>query len=355
MLFVECSRFRLSSTLTSNPPITAMLMCGKNLNIRKQRGLSLVELMIAMLLGLIVSGAIITVFTNNKKSFNRDEDMLGMLDDARHALRELAFDVGMAGHYADLLQPSSITNDGGLTLGTDCGPTAFASWAYATVDPGTGESLSIAAVDNATTTTTAANHSCITNIQPGTDIIAIKRVAGATTAAATAGNVFLRTNGTVGLLFQEPAAAPAIAVPPPFSEWQYRPRIYFVRNFANTPGDGIPTLCRKVLTAGAPAMATECLAMGIENLQIEYGFDSDFDGRPNAYLSSPTQTEMQSVVSVRIFVLARTVDADVGYTNSKTYNISNAAPLTPADNFHRRVISTTVNTRNVRSLQLLGS
>ena len=102
---------------------------------------------------------------------------------------------------------------------------------------------------------------------------------------AAAGQVYLRTNGTVGLLFKEPAsAAPPVVVAPPLADWEYRPSIYFIRNYSNAPGDGIPALCKKVLTGVGPSMTSECIAAGIEDLQIEYGIDLNDDGNPNVFL-----------------------------------------------------------------------
>ncbi len=317
--------------------------------------MTLVELLIAMSLSLVVGAAIITVFTNSTRTFKADENMLRMQDDTRNALRELALDISMAGHYADLVAPSSITADTTLVVGTDCGPAGVPNWIYQTQAAGVDEHQSLLAVDDGAQVT--ISHSCIaaSELQPGTDVVSIKRVAGGSTAVPTAGNIYLRSNGTVGLLFREPpSATPPITVPAPFKDWQYRPRIYFVRNYSNTPGDGIPSLCRKVLAGAGPSMVTECLAQGIENLQIEYGVDVDGDSMPDVYLSRPTQTEMQTVVTARIYILARSVNADFGYNDVKTYTLSNSPPYTPADNFHRRVSSITVNIPNIRALALLG-
>ena len=49
--------------------------------------MTMVELMIAVLLASVLAGAIITVFVNNSHSFNQDENVLRMQDDARFALR----------------------------------------------------------------------------------------------------------------------------------------------------------------------------------------------------------------------------------------------------------------------------
>lgn len=324
----------------------------------KSRGFTLVELMIAMVLGLLLGGAIVTIFVENRRSFDRDESLMRMQDDARQAVRELVNDLSMAGYWSDLVLPTSIVTDGSLAVATDCGPGAIVNWIYQPVTPGTNVSQALTAVDNATGGTANASFSCIAagEVLPGTDVIAIKRLAGARTAVVAANTAYLRTNGTLGLLYREPAGAPAISIPVPFSEWEYRPSIYYVRNFAVVAGDGIPTLCRKVLQfGGVPTMVTECLAQGIEDLQLEYGLDTSGDGEPNAYVTNPTLAELQTAVTARIFVLARSADDDMRYTNDKAYQLSNAPAYLPADNFYRRVYSVTVGLKNVASLRRLRS
>lgn len=325
--------------------------------IPKQQGMTLVELMIAMSLSLLLGAAVMSVFVNNRHSFNQDENLQRMQDDARHALREITFDIAMAGHYADLLIPGSVTNDNSLSLTTDCGPVGAAEWMYQTVQPGTSQFLSVVALDNASPAQAAANFSCINGAEfvDGTDVVAIKRVAGIRAGARVNGQVYLRTNGTVGLLFREPlGGVTAIAVPAPNSDWEYRPSIYFIRNYENTPGDDVPTLCKKVLRIPGPGMTTECIAAGIENMQVEYGIDITGDGFTNLYLPNPTLLQMQSVVAARVTLLARAANIDTRYENAKTYLLSNADPYTPQDNFHRQTVSTTVGIQNIRSLNAMG-
>ena len=328
------------------------------MNTRIRNGFTLVELMIAMTLGLVLAVGLITIFVNNRHSFNRDDVILNMQDDARQAIRELVNDLTMAGLWADLILPALIVPDTSLIVGTDCGPVATADWIYRATIPGTGQSESLSIVDNATVASANASFSCLgAEIVPGTDIVAIKRVAGGRAPLAlTNDTVYLRTNGTVGLLFQEPAdVPPVVPVPAPFSTWEYRPSIYYVRNFAINAGDGIPTLCRKVLDfAPLPNMVTECLAQGIEDLQMEFGMDSNGDGDPNVYLPNPTPAQMQNVVSARIYVLARSAQADIRYTNEKSYSISNAPVYAPNDNFYRRVFSIVVGLRNLKALRNLS-
>lgn len=328
-------------------------------SIRKkyQAGFSLVEVMISMVLSLTLAAAVIAVFVNNSYSFNQDENVARMQDDARHALREIAFEISMAGHYADLHVPDIVTPDAGLSIGVDCGPVGEVNWMYRTVETGTENALSLSAIDNATSAEVIAAHSCFSagEILPGTDVVSIKRVAGQKTDTPSTNAIYLRTNGTIGLLYKAPfPATPSATVATPRADWSFSPSIYYIRQFANSPGDGNPTLCRKVLRGAGPNMSTECLATGIENLQVEYGIDTSEDGHPNIYLTAPTLLEMQNVVIARIFLLARTSDIDTRYTNDKTYSVSNSADYTPNDSFHRRVVSTSATVRNIRSMNMMG-
>lgn len=325
---------------------------------RKSRGFTLVELMIALVIGLLMAGAVVTVFVESRHSFNQEDMIQRMQDDARQAMRELVRDVSMAGFWADLVLPGSIVADGSLAVAIDCGPGGIPNWIYAPVLPGTDQSLAVTGVDNATGATANAAFSCINpaEIVPGTDVIAIKRVAGAEAPVPiAAGRVYLRTNGTLGLMYLEPEnAPPAVTIPLPFTEWEYRPSIYYIRNFGIQAGDGVPTLCRKLLQWQAvPTMRTECIAQGIENLQIEYGLDTSGNGEPNVYISDPTLAELQMAVTARINILARSAEADLRYLNDKTYSISNTADYTPADNFYRRAFSVTVGLHNPHSLRVL--
>ena len=118
--------------------------------IKSQNGFTLVEIMVAMVLSLILGVAIVTVFVNNSHSFSQDDNVMRMQDDARFALQQIAFDLSMAGHYAELLSPAAVTPDTNLAIGMDCGPAGLTNWAYQTTQPATGDSLSLIAIDNVT-------------------------------------------------------------------------------------------------------------------------------------------------------------------------------------------------------------
>ena len=321
---------------------------------KNQAGFTMVELMIAMMLGLLLGGAMLTMLAQARQSFRQDANFASMQDETRFAVGELSRDLRMAGYITSLLMPDTVTLDASAVVGDDCEDAGGNAWAMNFRHPATGEDTFLMALDNVTAATAVDQFSCLTaaDIVPGTDIVAIKRVAGDSTAAVTAGDVAVRTNGTEGALFVEPINTPVGGVT---EDWLYTPTIYFIRDFTNVAGDDIPSLCRMILAPGTPPnMRTECIAEGIEDLQLEYGIDSNADGVVNAYVTAPTQAQLQQTISVRFFLLSRTADPDVTTDDPKTYSISNAADYTPNDAFSRRVVTNTVTVPNNRNRLLIG-
>lgn len=324
----------------------------------RQKGFTLVELLVALGVGAVLLLGLATLFSQNKRSFLNNEDIARLQEDGRFALEELARDIGAAGFFAELIDPSSVeTVEASLSGAPDCGVPAAppTPWIY-TVNQGGLINNAMAIVDNATGAAAGASFPCINGgeVAPGSDVIAIKRVAGAPSPATAAARVYIRENGTRGIVFQNPANI-APPLPAPNRDWEYTPRIYFVRSYAEAPGDGIPTLCRKVLTPGTPpTLRDECIAQGVESVQLEFGIDTDNNGSVNAYVANPTAAQLEQLAAVRIYVLARSVRPDPSYVNPKTYQMSNEPAFTPADGFYRRVFASTILVRNVNNLRQLG-
>jgi type IV pilus assembly protein PilW len=325
-----------------------------------QRGLTLVELMIAMTLGLMIVGSVLGVYVGASRNLSQNDRHARMQENARYALRAIAEDVVMAGFWGQVLDATDVGTALAPTAG-DCGD-AIAVFDASTAllannyheSPAATQFTPCAAIDGVR--------------QAGTDILAIKRVAGAVTASTgtdvddvdgdgdtieivTTGasdlideEVYLRTNGTSGQLVDD-----ASSLNPPAAgerDWRYIPRIYFVRSYYEAVGDGIPALCRFELDETSLADST-CLAEGIEDLHLQFGVDDDGDGVPNRYISTPSAAEIDTAIAARIFVLARSSEPDPHYVNTKDYNLGGTAVPAAGDGHYRQVFGTTVSLRNV--------
>ena len=129
-----------------------------------------------------------------------------------------------------------------------------------------------------------------------------------------------------------------------YDYWEYYAKVYYLRDFSVSAGDDIPTLCEARLLEDK--MEPRCLVEGIEDMQLELGVDNNGDGVADRYLSSPASTDIGNAVSIRIFLLVRSINEVPQYTNNKTYQLGAKAIAAKDDGYIRKVFTTTVKLRN---------
>ncbi|MFK8075298.1 MAG: PilW family protein [Granulosicoccus sp.] len=104
---------------------------------RYNKGFSLIELMIAMVLGLMLSAGIFTVFSGNKQSTDLTTTMADMQENARFALSQISNDIRMAGFQGcndisrggpTVLAINAPTNNLALTAATGSVVSSGSSW-----------------------------------------------------------------------------------------------------------------------------------------------------------------------------------------------------------------------------------
>lgn len=340
-------------------------------------GFTLIELMVALVLGSLLVVGILAVFIYGNRSYRQDDQVAKMQDELRYAMSQITRDLEMAGYWAGLLDPAEVILHTDLILppGADCGPAqavvagdppGAAAWLY-------GNLSALDFVSNAMPSDAAGAFPCLIADELATsapDVIAVKRLASELSyEVATdetdlvgdadkrpeemvAGYVYVRTNNSAGTMFTFANINPDMTLDPPYQYWRYRPTIYYVRNYTDRPGDGVPSLCRKVL---APSLtspdSTQCLATGVEDIQFEFGIDGNGDAAPDFYTATPTPADLDVAVAVRVTLLARSERRGEGYTNQKSYVLSADRTVTPNDRFYRRTLSTTVLLRNPAALR----
>lgn len=298
-----------------------------------QRGLTLIELMIAMMLSLMITAGVLAVFSQGTRSHAQDDRYARMQENGRYAIQVMADDLRMTAFWGEMLSPSTITTT--LTPGEDCNIGLFAAGTDLLYDDNHA-----GLVKTLFDPTSGSCPSLTGTIKPGADLLAIKHVAGEpTTTGKSDGVLYLRTNGTSGSFIDD---AISTALPSGFNDWRYVPHIYYIRDGA------VPMLCRVGINdkALAAVPADGCLAEGIEDLHLQFGIDTDGDGIDNRYVSNPTAAQIADAVTARIYLLVRSADTDPIYTNTKTYTLGDVTLGPFNDGYYRRVFTTTVALRN---------
>jgi prepilin-type N-terminal cleavage/methylation domain-containing protein len=312
---------------------------------RAQAGFSLIELMIAILLGIVLSFAAANLFLQAKVSYLEDEEYARLQENGRYALRLVGRELSMAGFLGGVFRGENIST---ALSGSTCydylmdTDVPFEHHNDVTVN-GVGVPNE-PVMPSTCLTSTAGDH------QAGTDMLVARRTAdlphvveGTVQAGMTIedADLYLRKeeyNESLTLVTGTQTNHGGLNV----DVWQYHPQMLFVRDWSRANTDGIPALCRKRL----PTMNTECLVEGVENLQVEFGVDDDGDLQVDRFVDSPSSTNMDSVLAARIYLLMRSVNEVAGYTNDRAYTLGSTAVAAANDGFYRRVFQTTVLLRN---------
>ncbi len=309
-----------------------------------QAGVTIIELMVAITLGLLITSGVGSLYVQGSRSYAQDDRYLRMVENGRFAVDVIARDLRMISFWGEMLDPGAIST--ALSAGEDCDIDLF-DGATAIQANNTTTSPAVTQFDLGTGTCPALTGS----VRANTNQLALKHTEGAGLTSGQADDtVYVRTNGSTGSFIEYEAgvtAAPGTG----FADWAYAPRLYFIQD-----NGGTPFLCRLSLdgTAFTAVTSDECLAEGVEQLYVQFGVDSDDDGVANQYLANPSAAQMAQVVTARVHVLVRAPAADAHYDNTKTYTLGDLSIAAPNDGFYRRVFSTTVRLRNPANLAALN-
>ena len=341
----------------------------------RQVGISLVEMMVAVTLGMIILAGIGLTLTNSSHSRTELDRALQQIENSRYAMQILSSDLRHAGYYGrylgELTTPAALPDPCAASLAALEAGMALPVQGYdspSTLPPELAACLS------------SADH------VPRTDILIVRRAQANTPlalAAAAPGQVYLQTtaypsgpryvlgtgsNPAVFTLLEKRedhsgATVPAGLLP-------YRVHIYFVspcdipttgvscNGVDDDSGRPIPTLKRLELAAdvaGNPVLRTVPLVEGVQDLQVDYGLDEpgggtgSGDGSPDLYTTEPTSTaQWRNVVAVQLNLLAANTEPTPGHADAKRYNLGLAGSVGPfGDTIKRHATSAVVRINNV--------
>ncbi|TVP14986.1 PilW family protein [Shewanella sp. KCT] len=319
----------------------------KILIMRNQSGMSLVELMVALVISLFLSAGIFTMFSMSSSNVTTTSQFNQLQENGRIALAIMERDISQLAFMGDMTGTDFI-------VGTN---TTISSAAVPNDCIGGG-------VNNATLPNGTASHfrrvwgyeagvsgtsfSCLTGVNENTDVLQIKRLVGPNTLVPNNGSShYVATTSSQAIFFTGNQVTPVLTNS---RFWEYQHHIYFVKN------DGtVPVLRRRTLSVANGMNNEEQLVEGIENLRILYGVDDDGDDIPNRYVPvGSVNTVMwdnqsfQRIVALKVFLLVRSVDQDPSYTNDTQYQLGDKTITILEDqkHFRRKVMSTTVMLEN---------
>lgn len=335
------------------------------------RGFSLVELMVALLLGSIVTLGLINMFSATQQTYGVLQGQARMQEGARYALDFLARPLRMSGFIGCVslrdVDVRSVLNGApafavnvavplqGFEATDDSPPTwsPALSGLPATIDttvivPGTD----VLVVRHASTQAQDQLQLSAGQINPNSDIVTAtpadaSRFAAGTivlisdcdkasifqiSSNATAGGVFTIRHVTGGGLVPGNATTTLAENNTVFDAtsrvYRIATTVYFVAPGAGTNNRGdTPNSLWSSVDGAAPQELVE----GVEELQVLYGVDTDDDDAPNRYQTFQVVGDVNDIVTVRVRMSVNSVDQVSEFS---------------ADGLVRRAFETTVAIRN---------
>lgn len=318
---------------------------------KRQSGLSLIELMIAITLSLLLIAGVLQIFLSSKQTYSTNNALSRVQESGRFAMEFLTQDIRNIGYK-------------GQCLGTPLNH-GVTDVLWRLEDPIQGWN------DISTRPAHLPNTPASTPVND-TDVILLKFAAGGANLVTDTSNV--ATNDTINLaaasgtskgaitlisdaiacdLFINNAASNANSVAksgaPAWThdytgETEVLPlqnATYYIRANAGRP----PSLVRTRLTVASenPAWTTEELVDGIQDMQILYGI-AGLDKQVTDYVIADDVTNWENVVSVRLELLA--VSSDTNVVPENQVIAFNGADVTIANRRLAQVFSTTIGIRN---------
>ncbi len=317
-----------------------------NVNTIRQAGFSLVELMVAMAIGVVLVGGALTVHIQSHEAHTFAERMARIQENGRFVFDVMAPDLRLAGFWGRTQAPASIarrTGDAVTPMPAAMAPAGDCYPGYYT---------------NVVVRLEAANEDQVGGANPfqtcvpdsarlaGSDILVVRHAAATVTLPADIVNnrLYMISNAMSGELF----VGGVMPIPAGYNLTdtihEIVTNLYFLSPNSSA-GAGIPALNRIELVDG-PALATQELITGVEDLQVQVGIDTDADGSVNGYVNpnSPLMAGA-AIVATRAWIRIRGERVDLDFTDMSTYNYADLS-VTPNDSFRRMLVSKTLRVRN---------
>ena len=330
------------------------------INKKQSYGFSLVELMVAMVIGLIIMSAAFSMHFATRKTQRVSEMQVDMMADARFAIEMIAYDLRHAGMWGRTNKEGLIdckSNDAAVcvpTLGGDTPPTTVtndciaggAAWPFDLSRP-------VFATNNANPYSATCIPLATEQYLAGTDVLEIRYADSNIPAPPLLANqAYVRSNFINGRLF----VGGSVPVLDSYDtstltqNHELHAYAYYISSFTDAAGDGIPSL-RRVSLVNGPALQNQTLISGVADLQVQFGEDVNGDQTIDRYVDPPV-TDWSDVYAAKIWLLMRSDTQQLGVNTKKSFLIAGApaADYGGQDDFRYFMVTSVVNLRNMKQL-----
>ena len=336
------------------------------MHFKQQAGFSLIEWMIAIVLGLFITAGVSSLFVAGQRTTDDTFQFGEMQEQGRFALELLSRDIRYAGFFGDFTG-NLMRADAGLITPAQPSPSkqCLDDKSLPTFPTSTGEYRSIWAM-RVSATGTVNNMGCIldndtnTDLRAGSMVLSIKRVKGQAVECSDADSsrYYLAANSSIGEIIKgssvSSGCASLAARVGNMRLWEFQHHVYYLDRLENSDGTVTPQLRQMELKVhgSGDGMYRDSGAMvqGIEDMNFMFGVDLSGDGEVNRFLPFSEVTEgdwdQQRIVALQLFLLVRSrKEGKAPYKNTAKYQMGDRTVIAN-DRFKRMLFNAIVPIRN---------
>ncbi|MFM5567015.1 PilW family protein [Aeromonas veronii] len=319
------------------------------------RGFTLVEWLVAMLLGLFLLAGVFTVFVMSRSSSEDAFDQSELQENGRLAIRLISQDIKWAGFFGAYTGQStqvgsslSLSTGSTILSASDCLDERSVGSLPSPLGPIRGLWVSRVSASKG-----LSGFTCIdANVRvANSDVISIKRLVGRPIPASEGldtNRFYMAANSQEARIIKGSETRPLFGANNESQIWEYQHYIYYL-----SQEDGIPVLRKRYLTVnGGSALIGGAMAEGIEHMVLMYGVDDSLipDGRIDRYMSTDQMTTQRwnegRVLGARLFLLIRAARESSRYKNNNSYQLGNITVNGGGDGYRRLLLESSIALRN---------
>lgn len=321
-----------------------------------QRGLSLIELMVSITLGLLLTAAVVQIFLSSRGVFRTQDSMSRLQENGRFAIDLMTKDIRMAGFVGcptiDRISGSSLFRHG---LVADFSSDGIVQGSVVGAGETSGTIALAAGTDRVTLRKTVGNGIRLAAATTGTSA---QLLGESTNLGIVAGNTLVISDCVTADVFTASAVGtgtnPTVTASATLSKsygtdaevLRYEQVDFFIGDTGRDTPSGSNILALYQNRGGG----AEELVEGVESLRIEYGLDTSGNDRTaDVYRTTSAMGagDWARVVSVRANLLMQsTEDTVVGSSGAQTQNLTFMGSAVASDGRLRQVFSSTIAIRN---------
>jgi type IV pilus assembly protein PilW len=275
---------------------------------RRQHGMTLIELMVAMSIGLFLTGGALYIYSQSKNTYRASDSLSRLQESARFALDTIEPDIRLARYWGLNAEPAMVTVPAGISVPCSSSPDV-AAWV---LDLGT-------AIEVSDDTYDLPCSAFANSPRAGSDVLTLRHAepwTGGVEPVPEAGRLQVRTSLAQGQVFND-GAAPDLGTAA--ATHNVVLSAYYV-NARSSFDTSQPSLRRLTLRANGSLGEDEVIP-GVENLQVQLGIDTNGDGGVDRYVDGddPLVTVDAAIVAVRLWMLVSTPADDQAWRDTGSY------------------------------------